>query len=181
MTEFRVGTGFDLHRLEAGRRFVLGGVEIPFEKGPAGHSDADALLHALADALLGAAGLDDLGTLFPDSDPRWKGVASGRLLAEVLERVRGAGWSVVNVDAVVLLERPKIAARRGEIRANLARLLEISADRVNFRGKTMESLGPIGSGEALAASAVALLAKTSANPRSRPRALGAGAPARRRT
>ncbi|HET6203313.1 MAG TPA: 2-C-methyl-D-erythritol 2,4-cyclodiphosphate synthase [Planctomycetota bacterium] len=158
MTEFRVGTGFDLHRLEAGRRFVLGGVEIPFEKGPAGHSDGDVLLHAVADALLGAAGLDDLGSLFPDTDPRWKGADSSRLLAEVVAKVRSAGWAVVNVDAVVHLERPKIAARRGEIRSNLSRLLGVPVDRVNLKGKTAEALGWIGQGDAVAASAVALLA-----------------------
>ena len=157
MTEFRVGTGFDLHRLEAGRRFVLGGIEIPFEKGPVGHSDGDALLHAVADALLGAAGLEDLGTLFPDTDPRWKGAASARLLGEVVGRVRSAGWAVVNVDAVVHLERPKIAARRGEIRSNLASLLGVPVDRVNLKGKTAEALGWIGRGEAVAATAVALL------------------------
>ena len=159
MTEFRVGTGFDLHRLEAGRRCVLGGVEIAHDRGPAGHSDGDALLHAIADALLGAAGLDDLGTLFPESDPKWKGVASSTLLAEIASRVRTAGWSVVNVDAVLIAERPRLAPHRARIRESVARLLAIPADRVNLKGKTAESLGPLGRGEALAASAVALLAR----------------------
>lgn len=159
MTEFRVGTGFDLHRLEVGRRCVLGGVEISSDRGPVGHSDGDALLHAIADALLGAAGLDDLGTLFPDTDPKWKGVASSLLLTEVGSRVRESGWSIVNLDAVLIAERPRLAPHRARIRESVARLLAVPADRVNLKGKTAESLGPLGNGEALAASAVALLAR----------------------
>ncbi|MCI0587760.1 MAG: 2-C-methyl-D-erythritol 2,4-cyclodiphosphate synthase [Planctomycetes bacterium] len=160
MTPLRIGTGFDLHRLAKGRKFVLGGIEIPFEKGPVGHSDGDPLLHAVADALLGAAGLEDLGTLFPDSDPKWKGADSARLLEEAAARVRATGWMVVSVDAVVMAERPKIAPHRAAIRDRLSRLLAVPLDCVNVKGKTAEALGPLGKGEAIAACAVALLASS---------------------
>ncbi len=158
MTPFRVGTGFDLHRLAKGRKFVVGGIEIPFGKGPVGHSDGDPLLHAVADALLGAAGLEDLGTLFPDNDPRWKDADSARLLEETAARVRATGWTIVNVDAVVLAERPRIAPHRAAIRDRISRLLAVPLDCVNVKGKTAEALGPLGKGEAIAATAVALLA-----------------------
>jgi 2-C-methyl-D-erythritol 2,4-cyclodiphosphate synthase len=160
VTPLRIGTGFDLHRLAKGRKFVLGGIEIPHEKGPVGHSDGDPLLHAVADALLGAAGLEDLGTLFPDSDPKWKGADSAKLLEEAAARVRATGWTVVSVDAVVMAEKPKIAPHRAAIRDRLSRLLAVPLDCVNVKGKTAEALGPLGKGEAIAASAVALLASS---------------------
>ncbi len=160
MTPLRIGTGFDLHRLAKGRKFVLGGIEIPYETGPVGHSDGDPLLHAVADALLGAAGLEDLGTLFPDSDPKWKGADSAKLLEEAAARVRATGWTIVSVDSVVMAEKPKIAPHRAAIRDRLSRLLAVPLDCVNVKGKTAEALGPLGKGEAIAASAVALLASS---------------------
>ena len=113
---YRVGTGFDVHRLEPGRPCVLGGIELPHPAGPTGHSDGDAVLHALADALLGAAGLDDLGSLFPDSEPKWKGAASTELLAEVVARVHAGGWRIVNADLVIATEGPRIAPHRAAMR-----------------------------------------------------------------
>lgn len=156
---FRVGIGFDLHRMQAGRPCLLGGVSIAHEKGPVGHSDGDALLHALADALLGAAGLEDLGTLFSDKDPRWKGASSRELLAQVVVKIREAGWSIVNVDVILIAEAPKIAPHRPAMRRAIAQTLGIAEDCVNVKGKTAESLGPLGAGEAIAAQAVALLEK----------------------
>lgn len=150
--------GFDIHPLQAGRPCVLGGVTIPCEKGPLGHSDGDALLHAVADAILGAAGLDDLGTLFPDKDSQWKGASSLDLLAESMRRVRKVGWRVVNVDATIVAELPKIAPHRAAMRRSLAKALGISEDCVGVKGKTAEGFGSIGAGEAIAVSAVALLA-----------------------
>ena len=154
---YRVGTGFDLHRLVPGRPFLLGGVEIPFGRGPLGHSDGDPLLHALADALLGAAGLDDLGTLFPDSDPANKDAPGSDLLRRVREKVEGAGFRVANVDAVVIAEAPKIGPHRDRIRQRVGELLGIPADRVNLKGKTAEKLGPLGNGDAVAVLATAML------------------------
>jgi 2-C-methyl-D-erythritol 2,4-cyclodiphosphate synthase len=159
LSELRVGCGFDVHRLEPGRPFLVGGLEIPSDRGPVGHSDGDALLHALADALLGAAGLGDLGTLFPDTDRRWAGARSARLLVEVVARVATGGWKIVNVDAVVLCESPRLAPHRDRIRASVAGALGVSPDRVNVKGKTAERLGALGAGEAVAAFATALLAK----------------------
>lgn len=156
-SSFRVGTGFDLHRLVAGRPFILGGVRIPFEKGPQGHSDGDVLLHAICDALLGAAGLDDLGSLFPDTDSRWKGASSSQFLEESLKRIKAAGFTPVNLDVVVLAEQPKISSHRAQIREALAAALGLPTSCVNLKGKTMEGLGPIGVGEAIAASATVLL------------------------
>ena len=153
----RVGLGFDLHRLEAGRRCVLGGVEIPHPSGPAGHSDGDAVLHALIDALLGAAGAEDLGTLFPDTDPRWKGADSATLLTEALALVRARGWRVVNVDVVVASEGPRIAPHRAAMRARMAELLGVEPEAVNVKGKTLEGLGALAGGAGVAAQAVCLL------------------------
>jgi 2-C-methyl-D-erythritol 4-phosphate cytidylyltransferase/2-C-methyl-D-erythritol 2,4-cyclodiphosphate synthase len=154
---FRVGTGFDLHRMEPGRACILGGVRFEHERGPLGHSDGDALLHALTDALLGAAGLDDLGTLFPDTDPRWKGADSAALLRHAWTLVRAAGHTLENCDLVLIAERPKLAPRRAEVRARIAALLEVEVERINLKGKTAEKLGPIGAGEAIAAQATVLL------------------------
>ncbi len=146
-----VGHGWDVHRLVPGRRFILGGVEIPHPCGPLGHSDGDVLLHAVIDALLGAAGLGDIGGRFPDTDPRWKDVASGLLLAEVMKDV-GASWRVVNLDATVIAERPKLAPHREAIRAKLAAALGTAA--VNVKAKTAEGLGPVGAGDAVECHAV---------------------------
>ena len=153
----RIGTGFDLHRLEAGRPCVLGGVELDHPSGPVGHSDGDAVLHALADALLGAAGLDDLGSLFPDDDQRFAGADSARLLEEVLERVRSAGFEPVNVDIVVATEGPRIAPHRAAMRARMAELLGLAPERVNVKGKSLEGLGALAGGAGVAVQAVCLL------------------------
>jgi len=153
----RVGLGFDVHRLVAGRPCVLGGVRFAHERGPLGHSDGDAVLHALADALLGAAGLDDLGTLFSDQDPRWKDADSAALLAEVVRRVQAAGWRVGNVDVVIATEGPRIGPRRAEMRAVLARLLGVAAEAVNVKGKSLEGLGALAGGMGVAVQAVCLL------------------------
>jgi 2-C-methyl-D-erythritol 2,4-cyclodiphosphate synthase len=153
----RVGLGFDLHRLEPGRRCVLGGVELDHPAGPAGHSDGDAVLHALCDALLGAAGLDDLGTLFSDRDARWKDADSADLTREVVARVHAAGWRVVNADVVVATEGPRIAPARAAMRARLAELLEVEAEAVNVKGKTFEGLGALADGRGVAVQAVCLV------------------------
>jgi 2-C-methyl-D-erythritol 2,4-cyclodiphosphate synthase len=153
----RVGLGFDVHRLEPGRRCVLGGVELPHPRGPAGHSDGDAVLHAVADALLGAAGLDDLGTLFSDRDPRWKGADSSALLAQVVARVRAAGWRAVNVDVVIATEGPRIAPHRAAMRARIAELLGLAPEAVNVKGKSLEGLGALAGGAGVAVQAVCLV------------------------
>jgi 2-C-methyl-D-erythritol 2,4-cyclodiphosphate synthase len=152
-----VGFGTDIHRLAPGRPFILGGTTIDAPRGPVGHSDGDALLHAVCDALLGAAGLGDIGTHFPDSDESWAGVASHRLVEHVLAMVKDAGWTVVNLDAVVDLERPRLAPHRPEIERRLAGWLEVDPAVVNVKAKTGEGLGAIGSGEAVRASCVCLL------------------------
>jgi 2-C-methyl-D-erythritol 2,4-cyclodiphosphate synthase len=156
----RVGIGFDVHRLVAGRPCTLGGVVLPHPTGPLGHSDGDAVLHAVADALLGAAGLDDLGTLFPDSDPRWKDAASAQLLAEVVARVRRTGWVPVNVDVVIATEGPKIAPHREAMRAAIAKLIGVHARDVNVKGKSLEGLGALAGGAGVAVQAVCLLERS---------------------
>jgi 2-C-methyl-D-erythritol 2,4-cyclodiphosphate synthase len=150
-----VGIGYDSHRLLAGRRMVIGGVEIPGELGLDGHSDADVLAHAVTDALLGAAGLGDIGEHFPDTDERWRDVDSMQLLAEVVERVRGAGIEVVNVDCTVVMERPKLAPHRQAIRERLAGVLGLDRGRVNVKASTGEGIGFVGRGEGVAALAIA--------------------------
>ncbi len=156
----RAGLGYDLHRLAAGRPLFLGGVEIPHDRGPAGHSDGDVLVHALIDALLGASGdREDIGTLFPDTDPRWAGARSLDLLDCVMGRLRAGGWTVENVDAVVTAEAPKLAPWKGAIAAALAPILGIPPDRVGLKAKTNEGLDAVGRGEAIACWAVALLSK----------------------
>lgn len=155
----RVGTGFDLHRLIPGRPCVLGGVLLPHDSGPAGHSDGDAVLHALADALLGAAGLEDLGTLYADSDARWKDADSAELLTDVVARVRAAGWRPVNTDIVVATEGPRIAPHRAAMRARIAALLGLEVDAVNVKGKSLEGLGALAGGAGVAVQAVCLLAR----------------------
>jgi 2-C-methyl-D-erythritol 2,4-cyclodiphosphate synthase len=153
----RVGLGFDVHRLVEGRPCVLGGVVLPHPSGPLGHSDGDAVLHALCDALLGAAGLDDLGTSFPDHDPRWRGADSANLCREVVLRVRAAGFEVVNADLVIVTEGPRISAHRAAIRARIAELLGIEAVAVNVKGKSAEGLGALAGGAGVAVQAVCLL------------------------
>ncbi|MEO5894293.1 MAG: 2-C-methyl-D-erythritol 4-phosphate cytidylyltransferase [Vicinamibacterales bacterium] len=153
----RIGTGYDLHRLVEGRALILAGVNIPADKGALGHSDADVVCHSATDALLGAACLGDIGRHFPDTDPRWKDASSIDLLRQSVSFVRDAGYEVVNVDVVVVLERPKIAPHLGGIRQNLAAALGIEVERVSIKGKTNEGVDAVGRGEAVAAHAVALL------------------------
>jgi len=156
-SRLRIGNGYDLHRLAPGRRLVLGGVSIPFEMGLAGHSDADAVCHAITDAILGAAGAGDIGRLFPDTDPAWKDADSLGLLAHAAERVKGTGYRVVNLDVIIIAERPKIAPHVDAMRANLARAVGITAAQVSVKGKTNEGVGSVGAGESIAVHAVALL------------------------
>ncbi len=153
----RVGHGYDVHRLAEGRKLILGGVDIPWERGLLGHSDADVLTHAVMDALLGAAGLGDIGTHFPDTNPAYAGADSMKLLAHVVELLREQGFSVGNVDATVLAQRPKLAPHIPAMRDNLARVMGVSPDRVNVKATTEEGLGFTGSGEGIAAHAVALI------------------------
>ena len=153
---FRVGVGYDIHRLVEGRRLVIGGVEIPYEKGLLGHSDADVLLHAISDALLGAASLGDIGTHFPDTDPRFKDIPSSHILERVYEMIADR-FEIRNVDSVVIAERPKLAPYIDRMRANIAELLRIDPGRVSVKAKTNEGLGLIGEGEAIAAWATVLI------------------------
>jgi 2-C-methyl-D-erythritol 2,4-cyclodiphosphate synthase len=153
----RIGLGWDLHRLVPGRKLILGGVAIPFEKGLLGHSDADALTHAIIDALLGAIGAGDIGTHFPDSDPAWLDASSARLLALTMERVHAAGWRIGNVDATVVTEAPRIGPFREAMRAVLAKSLGVEPARVSIKAKTSEGCGPEGRGEAISAQAIVLL------------------------
>jgi len=150
-----VGIGYDSHRLLAGRRMVIGGVEIPGELGLDGHSDADVLAHAVTDALLGAAGLGDIGEHFPDTDERWRDADSMQLLAEVVGSVEGAGLEIVNVDCTVVMERPKLAPHRQAIRERLAGVLGLDLTRVNVKASTGEGIGFVGRGEGVAALAIA--------------------------
>ena len=153
----RIGHGYDLHALAPGRRLVLGGVHIPHSHGPIAHSDGDVLLHALADALLGAAALGDIGQHFPDTDPAFAGADSRALLRHVAALVRDAGYSVANVDATVLAQRPKLAPHRDAMRANIAADLGLDIGAVSVKATTTEGLGPVGRGEAISAHAVCLL------------------------
>ena len=153
----RVGIGEDLHRLEEGRRLVLGGVTIEGDVGLAGHSDADVLLHAVTDAVLGAAGLGDLGAHFPSSDERWAGADSGLFLTEALRIAGESGWALANVDATVRAERPRLAGHLAAMRERIAALAGVSAEQVNVKAKSGEGLDAIGRGEAIGATAVVLL------------------------
>lgn len=154
---FRVGIGYDSHRLISGRRLVIGGVEIPFEKGLEGHSDADVLLHAVIDAMFGSAGLRDIGTAFPDTDDAYKDIDSTHLLSRAFEMIQENGFGIVNVDAVVIAEAPRLAPYIESMRANIAKLLSLERGRVNVKAKTNEGMGLIGSGMGIAAMAVVLL------------------------
>ena len=153
----RIGQGIDYHRLVEGRRLVLGGVEIPFEKGLEGHSDADVLLHAVCDALLGAAGLGDIGRHFPDTDPAYRGRDSLYFLSEVRKKIEAAGWAVVNVDATILLQRPKIASYADRMRRNIAETLGVDIRDISVKATTTEGMNAEGRGECASAQAVALL------------------------
>lgn len=153
----RIGHGYDVHRLTEGRKLILGGVEIPYEKGLLGHSDADVITHAVMDALLGAAGLWDIGHAFPDNDPAYSGISSLLLLERVMGMLKEKGFTVGNVDATIVAQRPKLAPFIPTMKENLASVMGISADRVNVKATTEEHLGFTGSGEGIAAHAVALL------------------------
>ena len=154
---FRVGQGYDVHRLVAGRKLILGGVEIPHETGLLGHSDADALLHSITDALLGAVALGDIGRHFPDSDPRYRGADSRALLRAAVALLAGKGWRPVNVDATIIAQQPKLAPHAAAMVANVAVDLGIPPDSVNIKGKTNEKLGYLGRQEAIEAQAVVLV------------------------
>lgn len=158
-TALRIGNGYDLHRLVVGRPLVLGGVVIPFDKGLEGHSDADALCHAVTDAILGGAGAGDIGRRFPDTDAAWKDADSLALLARAAEIVAAAGFSVVSVDAVVIAERPKLVPYTDAMRASLARAMGVAANRISVKGKTNEGVDSVGAGESIAVHAVALVSK----------------------
>jgi 2-C-methyl-D-erythritol 2,4-cyclodiphosphate synthase len=155
----RVGEGWDVHALVEGRKLILGGVEIPYERGLLGHSDADALLHAITDALLGAAGLGDIGRHFPDTDARFKGADSSVLLAEAAARVRAQGWQIGNVDSTIIAQAPKMAPHIAAMRERIAAVLGLGADQVNVKAKTAEKMGPVGEGLSIEARAVVLLAR----------------------
>ena len=157
MTNLRIGHGYDVHRLMERRRLVLGGVEIPWDRGLLGHSDADVLTHAVMDALCGAAKLGDIGKLFPDSDPRYAGISSLELLRQVAALLQERGWAVVNIDATLIAQAPKVGPYRPEMEANLSAALGTDADRVNVKATTEEGLGFTGDGSGMAAHAVALI------------------------
>ena len=155
----RIGTGYDVHRLVEGRKLILGGVDIPYEKGLLGHSDADVLVHAVIDALLGAAALGDIGQHFPDKDPQYKGISSILLLKETAKILQSAGYAILNVDATLIAQRPKLAAHIPQMRANIAQALQIPADQVSVKATTTEGMGFEGAGEGISAHAVALICK----------------------
>lgn len=155
--EFRTGIGWDNHRIEAGRPLILGGVRIESDFGLAGHSDADVLLHAVTDAVLGAAALGDIGMHFPDSDPRWKGADSGLFLRHAVELLAGAGYAMISVDSTVILERPKLKDYRQAIRDNVATLTGLPLDHVSVKFKTAERIGPVGEGLSAEAQAVVMV------------------------
>jgi 2-C-methyl-D-erythritol 2,4-cyclodiphosphate synthase len=155
----RIGLGYDIHRLVEGRRLLLGGIELPFEKGEDGHSDGDVLFHAIMDAVLGAAGLGDIGSFFPPEDAKWKDADSAALLQTVMEKVYSAGWKIENLDCVVKLEKPKFIPYRQQVIESIASVLEVSADRVFVKAKTGEKLGKIGRGEAIEAWVTCLISR----------------------
>ena len=154
---FRIGEGWDVHALVPGRKLILGGGEIAHSKGLLGHSDADVLLHAITDAVLGAAGLGDIGRHFPDTDAQFKGADSSVLLAEAMRRVRAQGWALVNVDSTIVAQAPKLAPHMPAIHAGVAKALDVAPDQVNVKAKTAEKMGPVGQGQSIEARAVALL------------------------
>ena len=153
----RAGIGYDLHRLAEGRKLIVGGIELPFPKGPVGHSDGDVLAHALCDALLGAAGLGDIGTHFPDTDPKWKDASSLRFLEHMRDLLAEHGFRIVHIDATVITEKPKIGPHFPAMREALAKSLSITPSMINLKAKTNETVDAIGRGEAIAAQAIATL------------------------
>jgi 2-C-methyl-D-erythritol 2,4-cyclodiphosphate synthase len=153
----RCGIGYDLHRLEAGRKLMIGGLHVPFDKGPAGHSDGDVVAHALCDALLGAAGLGDIGTHFPDTDPKWKNADSMQFLEHAARLLDEKEFSIEHVDAVVILEKPKLGPHFPQMREKLAKALSVTSDRIHLKAKTNEGVDAIGRGEAIAAWVVATI------------------------
>jgi len=157
--QFRIGQGYDVHALVLDRKLIIGGIHIPYEKGLLGHSDADVLLHALTDALLGAAGLNDIGQLFPDNDPQFKDMDSRILLRAALQKVQAAGFQIGNVDATIICQKPKLADYLPAMIKNIAADLAVTPSHVNLKAKTNESLGHLGRGEGVAVHAVALLYK----------------------
>ena len=167
MTGMRIGEGWDVHALVPGRPLVIGGVVVPYERGLLGHSDADVLLHAITDALLGAAGLGDIGRHFPDTDARFKGADSMLLLEEALRRVAAEGWAIANVDSTVVAQAPRLAPHIGAMRERIAKGLGLSASQVNVKAKTAEKLGPVGQGQSIEARAVVLLVQGTGSARTR--------------
>ena len=159
LSNIRIGNGYDVHRLIEGRKLILGGVDIPHSMGLDGHSDADALAHALCDALLGALGAGDIGAYFPDTDPKWKGISSLLLLKEVMRMCREKGFELANADSVIVAQKPKLASHLPEMKSNIASALDIETDRINIKATTTEKLGFAGREEGIAAYAVALLIK----------------------
>ncbi len=155
----RIGMGYDVHRLTEGRKCIIGGVEIPFEKGLLGHSDADVLLHAIMDAMLGALALGDIGKHFPDTDPAYEGIDSLRLLERVDALIRNEGYAVGNIDATIIAQAPRMRPHIDEMRENIAEVLHIGTDRINVKATTEEGLGFTGSGEGISAQAICLLTK----------------------
>ena len=155
----RVGIGNDIHRLVEERKLILGGVEIPFEKGLLGHSDADSLSHAITDALLGAAGLGDIGTHFSDRDPQWKGADSLMFLSKTVELLSDDGWNIVNIDATIMAEKPKMMPFIPAMRQKLSEVLKIKPSQLNIKAKTNEGLDAVGRGEAIAAQAIAMITR----------------------
>ena len=154
-----MGQGWDVHQLVPGRPLILGGVHVPFDKGLLGHSDADVLLHAITDAILGAAGLGDIGRHFPDTDAAFKGADSSALLAEAMRRVRAAGFELGNIDCTLIAQAPKLAPHIPAMQARIAQALGAHADQINVKAKTAEHLGPVGQGQSMEAQAVALIFK----------------------
>ena len=155
----RIGQGYDVHKLVEGRKLILGGVDIPYKKGLLGHSDADVLLHAISDALLGAAAMGDIGCLFPDNDEKYKGADSLVLLAEVVNEISKNGYSVVNVDATIIAQRPKMRIHIDKMRENVAKACGVEVDRISIKATTEEGLGFTGSGEGISAQAICLIEK----------------------
>lgn len=155
--QIRIGEGWDIHALVAGRKLMLGGVEVPFHLGLLGHSDADALLHAITDALLGAAALGDIGSHFPDTDVRFKGADSSTLLLEAARRVRAKGYEIGNIDSTIIAQAPRLMPHLPAMRTQIARTLGLELDQVNVKAKTSEKMGPVGQGQAIEARAIVLL------------------------
>lgn len=159
MIPYRIGHGYDVHRLTEGRKLILGGVMIPYEKGLLGHSDADVLLHAIMDALLGAAALGDIGRHFPDTDPEYKDADSTKLAKHTAKLLHDRGWTVGNIDAVIIAQKPKLAEYINQMKINIARIYSIPEDCVNIKATTEEGLGFTGTGEGISAHAICMIAK----------------------